>query len=75
MTVEEIARSKVPNEEDSFFHYSDQNIWVEGFVAGYNSAKPKEVTKCPHCGSDKLKWAFRFVKKCETCNEVFPCEL
>jgi len=62
-----------------------ENIWGDGndasidqiinsFLAGYKEAKPKEVTICPFCNSTDLKWAFRFVKKCKTCNEVFPCE-
>jgi hypothetical protein len=36
--VEEAARRNVPTSEDSFFHYSDQDIWIEGFVAGAESA-------------------------------------
>jgi hypothetical protein len=66
MTIEEIARSKAPT--------NDTDIWIAGFKAGYIERKPKEVTICPHCGSTSLKWAYRFVKKCKSCNEVFPCE-
>jgi len=33
-TISEAAKNNVPIGEDSFFHYSDQDIWIEGFKKG-----------------------------------------
>ena len=72
MSVEEIAKQICPNSEDSFFHFSDQDIFVFGFKEGYKYEKPKvEALECPFCNSKDIKWAFRLVKQCKNCNEYF----
>jgi hypothetical protein len=32
--IEEAAKKYVPNDEGAFFHYSDADIWKEGFFKG-----------------------------------------
>jgi hypothetical protein len=43
--VEEYLKDNTPDEEESFFHYSDQDIWREGFRFGieYAEIKYKEL--------------------------------
>lgn len=44
-TVEHIAEQEfneqITNPEEAFFHFTDKDIWIQGFLAGYKLADPK----------------------------------
>lgn len=47
LSIEEAAKGQAPTSDDAFFHYSDQDIWKEGFGFGAEFAltelrKPSE---------------------------------